>query len=95
MYVKAPSHPSEEKAGALIIGQWRGMRKKIALIGRILEMTAVGEEKRYNGRLEALDTKMSRVVASTTVWGRPFQSLMVLGRKDCCWYVVRHRGCVY
>ena len=35
-------------------------------------------------REEALDTKVSSMVASTTPLGRRFQSLIVLGRKNSC-----------
>ena len=31
---------------------------------------------------------MSMVLASMTSWGRSFQSLMVLGRNEYCWYWV-------
>ena len=40
--------------------------------------------KTYVAGLEALDTKVSMVVASTVVWGRLFQSWIVRGRNDCC-----------
>ena len=42
----------------------------------------------YVAGLEALDTKVSMVVASTVLWGRLFQSWTVRGRNDCCWYCV-------
>ena len=45
--------------------------------------------------LEALVTMVSMVLASTTSWGRLFQSQMLLGRKDWWWYWVRHRSCTY
>ena len=32
-------------------------------------------------------------LASMTSWGRSFQSLMVLGRNENCWYWVLHCGC--
>ena len=37
--------------------------------------------------LEALDTNVSMVLASVTSWGRLFQSLIVLGRNEYCWYL--------
>ena len=43
--------------------------------------------------LEALDTNVSMVLASMTSWGRSFQSLMVLGRNEYCWYWVLRCGC--
>ena len=43
--------------------------------------------------LEALDTNVSMVLASVTSWGRSFQSLMVLGRNESCWYWVLQCGC--
>ena len=36
--------------------------------------------------LEALDTNVLMVLASMTSWSRSFQSLMVLGRNEYCWY---------
>ena len=36
--------------------------------------------------LEAPDTNVSMVLASVTSWGRSFQSQMVLGRNEYCWY---------
>ena len=41
-------------------------------------------KKTYVAGLEAFDTKVSMVVASTVVWGRLFQSWIVRGRNDCC-----------
>ena len=49
----------------------------------------------YVAGLEAPDTKVSMVVASTVVWGRLFQSWIIRGRNDCYWYCVRHLGCTY
>ena len=49
----------------------------------------------YLASLEALDTKVLMVVASTVLWGRLFQSRIVRGRNNCCWYCVRHLGCTY
>ena len=43
--------------------------------------------------LEALDTNVSMVLASMTSWGRSFQSLVVLGRNEYCWYWVQQCGC--
>ena len=43
--------------------------------------------------LEALDTNVSMVLASMTSWGKSFQSLMVLGRNEYCWYWVLQCGC--
>ena len=43
--------------------------------------------------LEALDTNVSMVLASMTYWGRSFQSLMVLGWNEYCWYWVLQCGC--
>ena len=40
--------------------------------------------------LDALDTNVSMLLASMTSWGRSFQSLMVLGRNEYCWYWVLH-----
>ena len=42
------------------------------------------KKKPYVAGLEALDTKLSMVVASTVVWGGLFQSWIVRGRNDCC-----------
>ena len=39
-------------------------------------------------RMEALDTKVSSMMASTTFLGRQFQSLIVLGRKEELLYCV-------
>ena len=54
-----------------------------------------GKKKTYVAGLEALDTKVLMVVASTVLWGRLFQSWIVRGKNDCCWYCVRHLGCTY
>ena len=43
--------------------------------------------------LEALDTNVSVVLASVTSWGKSFQSLVVLGRNEYCWYWVLQCGC--
>ena len=45
--------------------------------------------------LEALDTNVSMVMVSMTSWGRSFQSLMVLGRNEYCWYWVLQCGFFY
>ena len=46
------------------------------------------EKTPYVAGLEALDTKVSMIVASTVFWGTVFQSWIVCGKNNCCWYCV-------
>ena len=66
----------------------------------LYEGSAAEEEKKKRGgggagllHSGALQTNVSMVLASVTSWGRSFQSLMVLGRNEYCWYWVLQCGC--
>ena len=56
---------------------------KLIILSLLKGRLALKKNNNYVAGLEALDTKVSMVVASTVVWGRLFQSWIVRGRNDC------------